>query len=73
MQVVLGSIAERIHAALAEPLWLGEEAIRVSASIGISVFPSSAPDEASLLKQADAAMYGAKREGRGTGFYVRPD
>ena len=28
MQVVLGSIAERIHAALAEPLWLGEEAIR---------------------------------------------
>jgi len=73
MQVVLGSIAERIHAALAEPLWLGEEAIHVSASIGISVFPATAPDEASLLKQADAAMYGAKRGGRGTGFYVRED
>jgi len=73
LQVALGSIAERIHAALAAPLFAGEEAIEVSASIGISVFPSPAPDGPSLLKQADAAMYEAKRAGAGgTRFFVPP-
>jgi diguanylate cyclase (GGDEF)-like protein/PAS domain S-box-containing protein len=73
-QVALGLIAKRIHAALAAPLTAGEEAIRISASIGVSVFPSSAPDGPSLLKQADAAMYEAKRAGAGgTRFFVPPE
>jgi diguanylate cyclase (GGDEF)-like protein/PAS domain S-box-containing protein len=41
----------------------GEHA-RVSASIGISVFPHDAPDAATLMKHADTAMYMAKQAGK---------
>jgi EAL domain-containing protein (putative c-di-GMP-specific phosphodiesterase class I) len=40
------------------------EECRVTASIGISVFPKDAEDEQSLLKNADIAMYLAKEEGK---------
>jgi len=36
----------------------------VSASIGVSLFPHLANDAASLMEQADWAMYGAKRAGK---------
>ncbi len=36
----------------------------MTASIGISLFPSDAQDEESLTRNADAAMYAAKHEGR---------
>ncbi len=37
---------------------------RVSASIGISLFPDDAADAATLMKHADAAMYAAKEAGK---------
>jgi EAL domain-containing protein (putative c-di-GMP-specific phosphodiesterase class I) len=42
---------------------MGQEC-RVTASIGISMFPTNAQDEQSLMKQADIAMYLAKEEGK---------
>ena len=39
--------------------------LQVGASVGISLFPADALDAADLLKHADAAMYQAKRAGRG--------
>ena len=73
-QRILRSVAERIHAALADPLPILGEAIHLSVSIGMSLFPSPASDGPSLIRQADAAMYQAKRQGRGaTRFYVPPD
>ena len=66
-------LAERIHAALADPFPIHGEAIHLSVSIGMSMFPSPATDGPSLIKQADAAMYQGKREGPGaTRFYVSP-
>jgi EAL domain-containing protein (putative c-di-GMP-specific phosphodiesterase class I) len=42
---------------------LGREC-RVTASIGICVFPDAASDEQSMMKNADMAMYLAKEEGK---------
>jgi diguanylate cyclase (GGDEF)-like protein len=39
--------------------------LRVGCSIGISVFPEHGTNGAALIKNADAAMYEAKRNGRG--------
>jgi diguanylate cyclase (GGDEF)-like protein len=58
-------IAERIHAALREPLDVGGEEITLSASIGICFSPEEGPSRAELLSAADAAMYRAKAGGPG--------
>jgi diguanylate cyclase (GGDEF)-like protein/PAS domain S-box-containing protein len=58
------AVARRIRRALREPFVVSGVEIFVSASIGISLFPVDAPDAATLLKHADAAMYKAKDDGR---------
>jgi diguanylate cyclase (GGDEF)-like protein len=58
-------VAKKLLAALAEPYDLGAGApVRISASIGVSLFPDDAGDAATLLKHADAAMYSAKQAGK---------
>ncbi|HET7865914.1 MAG TPA: diguanylate cyclase [Burkholderiaceae bacterium] len=59
-------ICRRIVAALAEPLSFNGAALRVSASIGVAMYPvhGSSPDV--LYKAADVALYEAKRAGRHT-------
>jgi diguanylate cyclase (GGDEF)-like protein len=42
---------------------LGKE-FRVTASVGVSIFPKDGDDEQSLMKNADIAMYQAKGDGR---------
>jgi diguanylate cyclase (GGDEF)-like protein len=55
---------ERLRAALAQPLQLGDRAIQVTASMGIATFPQDGASADELLMHADAAMYAAKAEGR---------
>lgn len=57
-------IAERLQAALAEPFEVDGRTVRVSASIGVTVFDGPGPEADTLLEQADAAMYRAKERGR---------
>ena len=57
---------EKITHVFDQPFELDSHHIRVSASIGISLFPDDAADAASLLSNADAAMYRAKQDGRNT-------
>jgi diguanylate cyclase (GGDEF)-like protein/PAS domain S-box-containing protein len=58
-------VAKKLLAALLEPYDLGSgHQARISASIGISVFPDDAGDAATLIKHADAAMYAAKQAGK---------
>ncbi|MFI4932283.1 MAG: EAL domain-containing protein [Burkholderiales bacterium] len=59
-----GVIARKLLSAVIKPIELNGQECRVTASIGISVFPDDAPDEASLMTHADLAMYHAKEEGK---------
>ncbi|MEP7061528.1 MAG: diguanylate cyclase [Betaproteobacteria bacterium] len=60
----LVAVGERIVAALAEPFWLDGHLVHTSASIGIALYPPDGTDPMTLLKNADVAMYKAKRAGR---------
>ncbi len=60
-----GAIADKINAALAVPTQLAGHVLRLSASIGISVYPDDGEDVTTLIDAADAAMYEAKRRGLG--------
>jgi diguanylate cyclase (GGDEF)-like protein/PAS domain S-box-containing protein len=58
-------VAAKLLGALAEPYDLGVGMpVRVSASIGVSLYPDDAGDAATLVKHADAAMYAAKQAGK---------
>jgi diguanylate cyclase (GGDEF)-like protein len=59
-----GRVAERIMTELAGPVRLRKREMHVSASIGVALSPQDGrlPDE--LIKNADTAMYRAKRRGR---------
>jgi hypothetical protein len=60
-------VAERIIDALREPVPLGGRDVQVRASIGIALSDAEVDDPGDLLRNADVAMYRAKR--RGTGSY----
>jgi len=65
--------AEKLRAALAAPfMYTGHEA-RISASIGIALFPGHGSDGAELAKRADAAMYRSKAQGRNRFSVYDPD
>jgi diguanylate cyclase (GGDEF)-like protein len=57
-------VAERIIAALKRPIHLEGQEVFVTTSLGISLFPADATQPEALLKNADAAMYRAKAQGR---------
>lgn len=61
------SILERIHRAIIEPVLLDGDhgMLSVGASIGLTLYEGGDVDADSLLRQADQAMYQAKRDGRG--------
>ncbi|MBV6627667.1 MAG: CHASE2 domain-containing protein [Rivularia sp. (in: Bacteria)] len=61
---VAAKIADKILKSITEPITLEGHSARVSASIGISIYPHTANNPETLLKQADAAMYRAKRLGK---------
>ena len=61
----IARVADSILDILAEPFTLSAGAgNRVSASIGISIYPNDGEDAESLIKHADVAMYAAKAEGK---------
>jgi diguanylate cyclase (GGDEF)-like protein/PAS domain S-box-containing protein len=65
-------IAQNIITRLAEPFQLGHNVARVSASIGITLYPADAAETEALLKHADQAMYAAKNAGRNRFSYFTP-
>jgi diguanylate cyclase (GGDEF)-like protein len=66
------AIADKVREALREPYRIGEHALQLSASIGIATYPGDGATPDALLRQADKAMYAAKRAG-GDRLSVVPD
>lgn len=66
-------VASRITEALVMPLQIGTKQVPTSASIGISFYPDNTTDIDTLMQQADAAMYKAKRAGRATYRFFSAD
>ncbi|HLY48724.1 MAG TPA: EAL domain-containing protein [Solirubrobacteraceae bacterium] len=67
-------IAERIVESLKKPLHLDGKEILVQASLGIAMIDhASAPDADELIRNADAAMYIAKRDGKGSYRLFEPE
>lgn len=66
---IIESIVNALLETLAVPILAGQHQLSVGASIGCARFPQDGRDMATLLKNADAAMYGAKRFGTHFCFY----
>jgi diguanylate cyclase (GGDEF)-like protein len=57
-------MAERIRAGLSEPVAIGNGQLVVTASVGVVMTADGSTSPAALLRDADNAMYEAKRSGR---------
>ncbi len=67
-----GKVARRILDSISHPFFIAGREIFITASIGISVYPHDGDDAETLLKNADAAMYHAKDQGKNNvQFYSR--
>jgi diguanylate cyclase (GGDEF)-like protein/PAS domain S-box-containing protein len=66
-------LAARVVESLRTPVHAGQDAIAVSASIGMSVFPRDGEKLGALLEQADLAMYEAKKSGKNTYRFASQD
>lgn len=61
----LEALLQRLLQVIAEPVWVANHDIEVSASIGYTLYPQTPePGGDQLLRQADQAMYQAKQAGR---------
>ena len=58
----LSSFVSALIETVETPIALGKEVLRVSCSVGISIFPGDGQTSTELLKQADVAMYNAKKD-----------
>lgn len=58
-------LAERLVRTASTPMLDGHPGQRISASVGVALFPLDATDGHALLREADAAMYRAKHDGKG--------
>jgi diguanylate cyclase (GGDEF)-like protein/PAS domain S-box-containing protein len=60
-----GLVAAKLVEAAAEPYGIGERDVMVTMSAGVAIYPDHGRNGDALITSADAAMYGAKRAGRG--------
>ncbi len=71
--VVLGDMAnvdsahavlDKLRRAFQPAFWVANSTVHITPSMGMAVYPDDGSDSATLLRNADLAMYEAKRDGR---------
>ena len=64
-------VAKKVLQAVGEVIYLSGNEVTVGASIGIGIYPDNGIDVTSLIKNADIAMYQAKKQGKNCfKFYI---
>ena len=58
------AVAKKVIRSVSDPIEINGHKLYVTTSIGVTVYPRDGEDAETLLKNADAAMYRAKGEGR---------
>jgi diguanylate cyclase (GGDEF)-like protein/PAS domain S-box-containing protein len=65
--------AERLMDAMTAAFAVQGHSLSIGCSVGISIFPEHGVDDESLIKNADAAMYSAKDDGRNNFRFFTPE
>jgi diguanylate cyclase (GGDEF)-like protein/PAS domain S-box-containing protein len=73
MQRYLNELAPRLLAATGKPFQVHEEEIFLTASMGIAVYPRDGDNVIDLIRNADAALYAAKKAGGNCFEYYSSD
>lgn len=69
---MIGQHIQRLLTAIAQPFIINGREVFVTCSVGVSIYPQDGRDGDTLLRNADAAMYRAKEQGKNTfQFYTR--
>ena len=66
-------LARLVLAEIAKPVHLPGQEIDITASIGVALVPEHADNVIDLIRNADAAMYHAKRQGRNCHVFYAPE
>jgi diguanylate cyclase (GGDEF)-like protein len=70
--LALTPVLEKIRQAVTEPVLIDDQAVQVSCSMGVVMYPRDGEDPKTLMMNADAAMYRAKDLGSNNfQFYTR--
>jgi diguanylate cyclase (GGDEF)-like protein len=67
------NVIERMYNSLKESILLKNKDVYIDASIGISIYPDDSKDLDVLIKNADMAMYEAKKNGKGRFEFFKAD
>lgn len=66
------NVADKLVDCIGEPYRIGQHELRVSASVGVAMYPGDGETSQALMANADAAMYHAKNSGRNGYFFFEP-
>jgi len=69
----LSEITRTIREVFKAPFRLDRQEVYVTPSIGISLFPSNGPDSSTILRNAEAALYRAKKQGGNNSQFYAAD
>ncbi len=65
-------LAHKLMSTFIPPFLIKDRELHVTMSMGISIYPQDGKDNATLIKNADTAMYQAKEEGRNNYAFYTP-
>ncbi|HZW60247.1 MAG TPA: EAL domain-containing protein, partial [Woeseiaceae bacterium] len=69
----LDALARKLLDRLADPFYVQGHEVFMTASMGIACYPGDAPNVIDLIRNADAALYHAKKAGGNVFSYYRPE